>query len=72
MSVQSSRIAAFLRLADEELMAAQLLGAKAPRQAAYLCQQCAEKITRAILTKAGVPFGTGHNLSEMAAVLRPL
>lgn len=69
MSTASRRIAAFLRLAEEELRAARLLSQGAPRQASYLCQQCAEKIARAILTEAGVPFGTGHNLGQMAAAL---
>src|SRR5262249_21338187 len=39
------------------------------RQAAYFCQQSAEKIARAILTHEGVLFGTGHNLGQMAAAL---
>ncbi len=69
MSVRTKRIAAFLQLAEEELTAAELLVEKAPRQAAYLCQQCAEKIARAILTGADVAFGTGHNLARMAAAL---
>lgn len=69
MSVRSSRIGAFIRLAEEELLAAQLLVHEAPRQAAYFCPQCAEKIARVVLAEAEVPFGTGHNISEMAAVL---
>ncbi len=69
MSVQSRRIGAFLQLAEEELLAAKLLMQHAPRQAAYLCQQCAEKVARAVLTDAGVPFGTGHSLEQMAAAL---
>ncbi len=28
--------------------------------------QCAEKIARAILSDAGVKYGTGHNLAHMA------
>jgi HEPN domain-containing protein len=63
------RIAAFLQLAQEELAAARTLSANSRRQAAYFCQQCAEKIARAILAHAGVPFGTGHNLGQMAASL---
>lgn len=71
MNVQRDRIAAFLRLATEEAGAARLLARPAPRQAAYLCQQCAEKLARAILTAAGVAFGPGHNLGQMAAALPP-
>ena len=69
MSVQRRRIDAFLRLAEEELQAARQLARPLPRQAAYLTQQCAEKIARAILTGAGVKYGTGHNLAQMAEAL---
>lgn len=67
----AERIAAFLRLAEEELGAARALRESGPRQAAYFCQQSAEKIARAILAHAGVLFSTGHNLSQMAAALPP-
>ena len=63
------RIAAFLTLADEELHAARILAGGAPRQAAYYIQQAAEKTARALLTAAGIPFGTGHNLGLMASAL---
>jgi HEPN domain-containing protein len=63
------RIAAFLALAAEELQAAKLLAAGAPRQAAYYVQQAVEKAARALLTAAGIPFGTGHNLGSMASAL---
>lgn len=63
------RIDAFLKLAEEEIQAAKMLANGAPRQAAYYVQQAAEKATRALLTAAGVPFGTGHNLGLMAVAL---
>lgn len=69
MSVQRERIAAFLRLAEEAERAAGLLVQAGPRQAAYFLQQCAEMLARAVLTAAGVPFGPGHNLGQMAAAL---
>ncbi|MCG8460082.1 MAG: HEPN domain-containing protein [Holophagales bacterium] len=69
MNVQRRRIDAFLRLADEELQAARQLARTSPRQAAYLTQQCAEKIARAVLTAAGVKYGTGNNLAQMAEAL---
>jgi HEPN domain-containing protein len=69
MSVQRRRIDAFLRLAEEELQAARQLVQQSPRQAAYLMQQCAEKIARATLTGAGVKYGPGHNLRQMAIAL---
>jgi HEPN domain-containing protein len=65
----AERIAAFLQLAQEELDSARALRVTARRQAAYFCQQSAEKIARAILTHAGALFGTGHNLGQMAATL---
>lgn len=69
MSGQHKRIVAFLQLAGEELRAAQSLVEQSPRQAAYLIQQSAEKIARAVLTDAGVKFGIGHNLGQMARAL---
>ncbi len=69
MSVQRKRVDAFLRLAEEELQAARQLAPSLPRQAAYLTQQSAEKLARAILTDAGVKYGTGHNLAQMAGAL---
>jgi len=65
----ADRIVAFITLAEEELAAARLLAKPASRQAAYFIQQAAEKAARAILIAAGVPFGTGHNLGQMAAAL---
>jgi HEPN domain-containing protein len=65
----NKRILAFLALAAEEIQAAKLLAAAAPRQAAYYVQQAAEKAVRALLTAAGIPFGTGHNLGLMASAL---
>jgi HEPN domain-containing protein len=63
------RIEAFLTLASEEIAASKILAGSAPRQAAYYVQQAAEKAARALLTAAGVPFGTGHNLGLMASAL---
>ena len=66
---QRDRIAAFLNLAQEELDAASWLVERSPRQSAYLVQQSAEKLARAILTHADVKFGIGHNLAQMAEAL---
>lgn len=63
------RVAAFLIIADEERTAARALLAGHPRQAAYLRQQAAEKAARALLEHAKVPFGTSHNLGQMAEAL---
>lgn len=63
------RIAGFLALAEDELAAARLLAAGQRRQAAFYLQQSAEKLARAILAAAGIPFGTSHNIGQMAAAL---
>ncbi len=64
-----ARVAAFLTLAAEELGAAEALTGAFPRQAAYQLQQAAEKLARSILAAEAIPFGTGHNLGQMAAAL---
>ncbi len=69
MDNQRERIEAFLQLATEELGVATGLVEEAPRQCAYLLQQAAEKMARAILTAADVQFGPGHNLGQMAGAL---
>ena len=44
-------------------------GLSSGRQCAYLVQQAAEKLARAILTGADIKFGPGHNLGQMAEAL---
>lgn len=63
------RAAAFLTLAEEEAGAADQLIDAFPRQAAYQLQQSVEKVARAILAHENIPFGTSHNLGQMAAAL---
>jgi HEPN domain-containing protein len=64
------RIAAFFDLADRGLKSAELLFRDGQfEDAAYFAQQIAERVARALLTKAGVPFGTSHNLGQMASAL---
>lgn len=58
-------IANTLRIAREDLAGAKLLASTGNRNAAYLCEQAAEKIIRAVLTSEGIPAGTGHALAEM-------
>lgn len=64
-----ARTAAFLAIAAEEAGAAEALILGFPRQAAYQVRQAAEKLARAILAAEGIPFGTSHNLGQMAAAL---
>lgn len=63
------RVALFLQIAGEELGAARALARAFPRQAAYFAQQGVEKIARAVLAHEGIPFGTSHNIGQMAAAL---
>lgn len=63
------RVESFLTLAEEEAGAAEQLIDSFPRQAAYQLQQAAEKVARAVLAREGIPFGTSHNLGQMAAAL---
>jgi HEPN domain-containing protein len=62
-------IANNLRIAREDLEGARLLAQAGNRNAAYLCEQAAEKIIRAVLTAEGLHAGTGHALSQMVAQL---
>lgn len=64
------RVAAFFDLAERGLKSAELLFRDGQfEDAAYFAQQIAERVARALLTKAGVPFGTSHNLGQMASAL---
>lgn len=65
------RLEGFLALAAEELAAAERLIPVAPRQAAYFLAQAVEKVARAALVAVDVPFGTGHDIGRMAALLPP-
>ncbi len=58
-------IANLLRIAREDLDGARLLAASTNRNAAYLCEQAAEKIIRAVLTSEGKHAGIRHQLEEM-------
>ena len=63
-------IASFFKLADDGLKTANILFREEQfRDAAYFAQQVAERVARALLTHAGKPFGTSHNLGQMADVL---
>jgi HEPN domain-containing protein len=64
------RIRAFFDLADRGLKSAEILFRDGQfEDAAYFAQQSVERVARALLTKAGVPFGTSHNLGQMASAL---
>ncbi|KYF67450.1 hypothetical protein BE11_41790 [Sorangium cellulosum] len=58
-------IANMLRIAREDLDGALVLASRSNRNAAYLCEQAAEKVIRAILTAEGKHAGIKHRLDEM-------
>ena len=60
-------IASYVRIAKQDLEGAQILNRAANRNAAYLCEQAAEKLIRAVLTSEGVQVGVRHELPDMVA-----
>lgn len=58
-------IANMLRIAREDLDGASVLAPRGNRNAAYLCEQAAEKVIRAVLTSEGKHAGVRHQLDEM-------
>jgi HEPN domain-containing protein len=58
-------IAAMLRIASQDLDGARLLNQAGNRNAAYLCEQAAEKVIRAVLTSEGIQAGIRHELPDM-------
>jgi len=58
-------IANMLRIAKADLDDASLLARTGSRNAAYLCEQAAEKVIRAVLTSEGKRGGIQHRLDEM-------
>lgn len=58
-------IAGYLRIAKQDLDGARLLNRAANRNAAYLCEQAAEKLIRAVLTSEGIQAGNRHELPDM-------
>ena len=58
-------IAGMLRIASQDLDGARLLNQASNRNAAYLCEQAAEKMIRAVLTSEGIQAGIRHELPDM-------
>jgi HEPN domain-containing protein len=73
--VSSSDPRSWLDLAESDAAAARrlLLPPESVRQAAYLCQQAAEKATKALLVDCGIPYprqgGKGHDLRVLTDLL---
>jgi len=62
-------IANYVRIASQDLEGAFVLAQAGNPNAAYLCQQAAEKLLRAVLTSEGIHGGTGHRLGPMVQML---
>lgn len=62
-------IAGYLRIAKQDLEGARLLNRAENRNAAYLCEQAAEKLIRAVLTSEGIQAGVRHELPDMVSKL---
>jgi HEPN domain-containing protein len=62
-------IATLLRVAYEDLDGARVLAKAANRNAAYLCEQAAEKVIRAVLTAEAMHAGIKHQLDAMVDLL---
>ena len=60
-------IAGYVRIAKQDLDGARVLNHTANRNAAYLCEQAAEKLIRAVLTSEGIQGGIRHELPDMVA-----
>jgi HEPN domain-containing protein len=66
MSVEQT-ITNYLCIAREDLDGAMALAERGNRNAAYLAEQAAEKVIRAVLTSEGVHAGVGHDLRTTVA-----
>ena len=65
-----NRVTAYFTLAERGLRSAStLLHADQFEDTTLFVQQVVERTARALLTHAGIPFGTSHNLSQMAEAL---
>jgi HEPN domain-containing protein len=58
-----------LRVAKQDLDDSVVLAARNSRNAAYLCEQAAEKIIRAVLTSENKNAGIGHQLDAMVGLV---
>ena len=60
-------IAGYVYIAKQDLDGARLLNRDENRNAAYLCEQAAEKLIRAVLTSEGIQAGIRHELPDMVS-----
>jgi len=66
---EERKISAFLAVADADIEAARAPARIANRNAAYLCQQAAEKLIKAVLQDRGIDFGAEHRLDVLVEKL---
>lgn len=62
-------VANHLRIAAEDLRAARALLPSGNRNVAYLCQQAAEKVAKAVLESEGIFYGREHRNEVLAAMV---
>jgi HEPN domain-containing protein len=63
-------VSSYFELAEDGLKTSNILFREDQfRDSSYFAQQVAERIARALLAHAGKPFGTSHNLGQMAETL---
>lgn len=63
------RVRALLEVSAQDLLAVRLLAAAGNRNAAYLCQQAAEKLVRAVLAHRGIDATREHHISVLVGLL---
>lgn len=68
MSVEV-RIASLLRVAATDLADSRVLAGTGSRNAAYLLEQAAEKVIRAVLTSEAIHPGIKHDLEQMVSMI---
>ena len=69
IDLRQRRIASFMKLAHEEMKAAEMLLEGLPRQGAFFQQQAVEKLLRAVLEIERIPAGPTHNLRTLTDLL---
>lgn len=65
----SRRLSALVAAAERDIGAAHRLLPDMPDQAIFHVQQAAEKLTRAVCEREGLPVGRTHNIGQAAAML---
>lgn len=67
--MRRERVGSLLALAADDLAAAETLLQRHPRQAAFLIEQAAEKLLKAVLAAEGIAHRPSHQIGALAALL---